>query len=272
MAIRPTVLGALMERTRPLTGATVFDTLRDAGCWNASALSQPEHLMRLLDEAARSQVEYMTDPPDVIYFGGGQPFEQLAAYKLKLYLSDEGLRLWNLSATKFTVYTRERKRRQFPELFFIEDNISWILFSYETLGGRKSPFWQHPDLLRDIVANPPSDLADDYAQWHEWKREFTQSELLNRQWVKVKEDGRSYFLGFTGSDPGTYYQRAFYDQSHSFRGEWQLVGPILRLWEHTREMDVRMDVIAARDGAVHSGIECRDGRPRTYFKLLQLQN
>jgi len=54
------------------------------------------------------------------------------------------------------------------------------------------------------------------------------------------------------------------DPVHSWEGSWELLGGVLRIKVGPYELDV----LANKQGDIHSGIEFEDNRPNAYFKVV----
>jgi hypothetical protein len=111
-------------------------------------------------------------------------------------------------------------------------------------------------------------FADDaFQKWKARKRTFKPEEIAHGDSVKVSDTGHQFLVSL--HEDGTLAESPLFD-SHpkkSWPGTWRLTEEgFLRLSVGEYELDV----VANRDGAIHSGIEFKAGNPAptAYFKVI----
>lgn len=139
------------------------------------------------------------------------------------------------------------------------------LFGYECKGGRKSLLWDNPRYFMEVTGQGAKMLDEDFDEWKARKRAFKPEEIAHGQWVKVSDAGHPFLVRL--HEDGTLAESALFDPNSSWPGTWRLTEEgFLRLSVGQYELDV----VANRDSAIHSGIECKaeKGSPHAYFKVI----
>jgi hypothetical protein len=134
------------------------------------------------------------------------------------------------------------------------------LFHYELNHGRYSVLWEDPKSYALAAGHEGRD------KWMAQKRAFTRDEVLQGQWVKIAYHGNRCIVQFHVG--GTLTEADLFKPEDSWHGQWQLVGLVLRMNVGKYELDI----VANKEGAIHSGIEFERGgfNPTAYFKVLHL--
>lgn len=140
------------------------------------------------------------------------------------------------------------------------------LFGYETDGGRSSLLWRQPMYFDRPGGQAGQHLDEAYEEWAKQKRDFPADGLLNGRWTKVGDNGRSFFVIF--HPDGTLTECSQSDPETSWSGTWTKLGKAIR----THVGNYELDLIANREGNVHSAIEFEKGRsePNAYFEFTHL--
>ena len=140
------------------------------------------------------------------------------------------------------------------------------LFGYETDNGRHSLLWQNPGYFSRPGGQQGRYLDDGLDAWKAQKRAFTREEVLEGQWLKIADHGNRCIVRFHAD--GTLTEADLFNPRDSWSGQWQLVGAILRV----NIGEYELDIVANREGAIHSGIEFESGGrlPDAYFKVIHL--
>jgi hypothetical protein len=140
------------------------------------------------------------------------------------------------------------------------------LFGYEWDNGRDSILWQEPKYFSQAGGQSGRMLDDGLDEWKAQKRAFTRDEVLQGQWIKVADIGNRCIVRFHSD--GTLTETDLFNKEASWHGQWQLVGAVLRVNIGKYELDI----VANKEGAIHSGIEFESGRyqPNAYFKVIHL--
>ena len=160
------------------------------------------------------------------------------------------------------------------------------LFGYETDNGRDSLLWHEPGHFSRPGGQQGMFLDDAFDGWKAQKRAFTREEVLEGQWVKVGDHGYHRLVRFHAD--GTLTEADLFNPMDSWRGQWQLVNYALRwpyqqfaIYNTHRSMRIllrmnvgeyELDIVANKEGAIHSGIEFQRGsyNPNAYFKVIHL--
>jgi hypothetical protein len=137
-----------------------------------------------------------------------------------------------------------------------------MLFGYETNGGRKSYLWQNPFYFIQPGGQAGKMLDEDYEEWKATKRKFTEEELLQGTWIKESDTGRTFVVKFHSDH--TLTETDIEPNSDTWKGGWTLIGGVLRINVGPYELDV----LANKNGNVHSGIEFNGDTPNAYFKVI----
>ncbi len=143
----------------------------------------------------------------------------------------------------------------------------YMLFGYETQGGRNSYLWENPHYFSQPTGQGGKMLDEDYTAWKQIKRAFTKEEIIEGIWIKISDTGSTFVVKF--HPDGSLSEHRLFDERNEWGGRWELVGIALRM-----EINgYQLDVLAAKTGSIHSGLESPPGqeRPTTYFKVIHLR-
>jgi hypothetical protein len=138
------------------------------------------------------------------------------------------------------------------------------LFGYETQGGRDSPLWRDPRCFGEPTGQSGKMLDEEFQRWRQSKRNLARDEVVQGHWLKISDSGRALLV--TLAADGSLRERDLFAPDQSWAGSWTMAGPVLRLCVGRFEVDV----IASREGSVHSGIEIEQGGSSgpNYFKVI----
>ncbi|HLW02689.1 MAG TPA: hypothetical protein VKT82_28805 [Ktedonobacterales bacterium] len=148
-----------------------------------------------------------------------------------------------------------------------EQILLYMLFGYETDGGRNSYLWDNPHYFSQPTGQGGKMLDENFAEWRQTKRAFTRNEITEGIWIKISDTGHTFMVKF--HPDGSLSEHGMFDERNEWGGRWELVGIALRMTIN----GYSLDVLAAKTGSIHSGLETSpgEGRPSTYFKVIHLQ-
>jgi hypothetical protein len=142
-----------------------------------------------------------------------------------------------------------------------DSNRMITLFGYETGGGRNSYLWQNPMYFSRPGGQSGKMLDERFDEWKATKRPLTEEEILTGYWSKIGDLGHSFNVTFL---PGGRLVESPLHGTETWEGQWQFLGPVLRVTVGPYELDV----IGNKEGNVHSGIETNNGQLHAYFKVI----
>ncbi len=146
---------------------------------------------------------------------------------------------------------------------FLDIDKKIMLFGRET-EGKRSRFWSSDgpfdDETRSYIAT-----KGEFVLWEQSKREFTLSEVLERNWVKTCPAGYVTTLQFR--DDGTLTDTTLFE-GVELNGYWCLETGILKTKILGAKHTYEFDVLANETEHIHSAVEFEDGKLHSYLKLI----
>lgn len=107
-------------------------------------------------------------------------------------------------------------------------------------------------------------LDEDFEEWINAHRVFTQDEVLKGSWLKISDllTVREARL----SKNGTLIENDLFNPHSSWEGTWRITSGVLVLSIN----EYVLSIYAAKNGIMHSGVEVFQGKSYAYFKVIHL--
>jgi hypothetical protein len=141
------------------------------------------------------------------------------------------------------------------------------LFGYEWKDAQNSILWKTPHYFSRPGGQAGKELDESFVNWQGQKRTFYLEELLTGHWIKIGDHGHSF--NFKLQSGGGLQEAKLFHPQETWPGNWKLVDGVLRI----NVAEYELDVFAAREGVIHSGIEesTNNSLHRVYYKVIHLK-
>jgi hypothetical protein len=140
----------------------------------------------------------------------------------------------------------------------------YSLFGYETGDKKNSVLWSNPMYFAQATGQGASMLDENFVAWKNTKRDFTTQEILSGIWIKIGDTGHSFIMKC--HQDGKFSEHNIFDE-HEVYGTWKLMGGVFR----TNIQEYELNIVANKNGSIHSGIEFTQNKPVAYFKVIHLE-
>ncbi len=148
-----------------------------------------------------------------------------------------------------------------------EQAAVYALFGYEAYGGKHSFLWTNPEYFSQPTGESGQLLDENFSAWIRTKRSFTKEEIITGTWVKIGDQGYSFFV--TCNTDGTVSEQNLFDEQSMVSGTWELAETGVLI---THILHYKLVILANKTGLLHSGVEFsgKQYAPGAYFKVIHL--